>query len=761
VTDVPLPFPPHADAPPAPPPAAPSEQPAPPGPPEQPAPPGPPEQPEQQEPAPTSGTGEGRRPRGTATRSSTPRRPPDAGRVLAAPPALVPFLDAGLLAPVDVHVAVTLGRVRGDERPDTLLAAALAVRAPRLKHVCIDLRTVRDTIVANVDEDDPTDLDIDALPWPDVEGWLRQLAVSPLVTVRDPATRDEPAEQGRDIAPLTLAAGRLYLDRYWHYERRVAAALHTRALRTVGEVDVPTLRRGLDVAFTGVAPDRQRVAAAAAVLRHLAVVAGGPGTGKTTTVAAILRLLDEQAAACGRRPPAVALAAPTGKAAQRLTASLREAAAGAGAGPVDPGTGAGPAGGAAPSSDRLREATATTLHRLLGPRGRSNRFVHHRDHPLPHDVVVVDETSMVDLAMLAKLLDAVRDDARVVLLGDPHQLASVEAGSALGDVLGDPERRPIRSASALADLRAAAGAAHLADTTEHASAGVHDATVVLDRVHRFRAGSGLDRLAAAIRIGDADHAIDVLASADDLTWVPLPEATGRDAAGGAADGTGGGGLRAGRRIALDAPALEEVRELIVAAGLAVHDAAADGDHARALAAMDRVRILCAHRRGEQGVAGWIERIEAWLAATGQVDPSSAWYLGRPVLVTANDRRHQLWNGDLGVVVRGEGGRGVAVAFPRPDGDGTRTLAPARLGEVETVHAMTVHKAQGSQVEHAVVVLPDPASRICTRELLYTAVTRAKRRATVICSEAALRATIAARISRTSGLADALGIVAPR
>jgi exodeoxyribonuclease V alpha subunit len=663
----------------------------------------------------------------------------DAWRVLDPPHALAPFIDAGLLAPVDVHVATTLGRLLDEDDGDVLLAAALAVRAPRLKHVCADLRAIRATVVATTDdptagastdgdaaatEDGAAGADVDALPWPDVDGWVARVAASPLVAVRDPATRDEPDDGGRDVAPLTLAGDRLYLDRYWRYERRVARALHRRAIRPVDAVDLAALRAGLDTGFDGDAPDRQRVAAATAVTRHLAIVAGGPGTGKTTTVAGILQLLDAQAAALGQRAPAVALAAPTGKAAQRLTASLREAAARLGGGTAD---GAG---------HRLREATATTLHRLLGPRGRSSRFLHDRHDPLPHDVVVVDETSMVDLALLAKLLDAVRDDARVILLGDPHQLASVEAGSALGDVLGDPDAIPQRSTPVLATLREAAGAAHLADSGPAPAAGVHDVTVVLDRVRRFRAGSGLDRLAAAIRTGDADGALHELATADDLTWVPVP-------------GDGATGTPAGRS------GMAQVRERLVATGLRVHAAADTGDHAAALSALDEIRVLCAHRRGQQGVAGWVDRIEGWLAATGTVDPTSAWYVGRPVLVTANDRRQQLFNGDLGVVVRGRDGAGPTVAFPAPDGDGTRTLAPARLGEVETVHAMTVHKSQGSQVDHAVVVLPDPASRICTRELLYTAVTRARSGATVIASEAALRATIAARIARTSGLADAL------
>jgi exodeoxyribonuclease V alpha subunit len=664
----------------------------------------------------------------------------DGRRVLDPPPTLVPFVDAGVLSAADVHVAVTLTRVLSEQDPVVLLGAALAVRAPRLQHVCLDLRQVRGTIVTDLADVDLSGSapaggeaatpDLEALPWPDPDEWAARLAASPLVAVRDPGERLLDGSPAAAVAPLTLAGDRLYLDRYWRYERLVAAALDARAQRPVAEVDHERLRAALDTTFDGPAPDGQRLAAATAVLRHLAIVAGGPGTGKTTTVAAILRLLDDQATALGRRPPTVALAAPTGKAAQRLTASLREGA-------DRPGT------ASAGARDRLREATATTIHRLLGVRHGSNRFRHHRDDPLPHDVVVVDETSMVDLALLAKLLDAIRDDARLILLGDPHQLASVEAGSALGDVLGEPGTPPARSPDVLADLLRVVGTDHLPRGEEAAGHGVHDVTVVLDRVHRFRAGSGLDRLAAAIRNGDADTALHELEMADELTWIAI------------AEGDAGDRSWASRQRHLEGR-LEPLRPGIVAAATEVHTAAAAGDGAAALAALDRTRVLCAHRRGALGVAGWTARIEHWLAATGRLDPSLRWYVGRPVLVTRNDHRQQLYNGDLGVVVRDRDGQ-LTVAFPAPDGLGIRHLRPTRLGEVETVHAMTVHKSQGSQVDRATVVLPHPASRICTRELLYTAVTRAKEGAAVVASEAALRDTIATRIARTSGLADALAI----
>ncbi|MEX1163690.1 MAG: exodeoxyribonuclease V subunit alpha [Nitriliruptor sp.] len=651
----------------------------------------------------------------------------DARRLVDPPPSLAPFIDLGVLGAADVHVAAALTRLGGDDRPEVLLAAALAVRAPRRRHVCVDLTTVRLGVVAELTElADADDADaavasdrIAGLPWPEPDAWLAVLADSPLVEVRDPEDLREPDDAGRDVRPLTLAGPRLYLDRYWRYERRVAAALDARA-RAESEISDPgAAAASIDAAFDGAPPDRQRVATALALTRRLTILAGGPGTGKTTTIARVISILVADARRAGRPVPHIALAAPTGKAAARLTESLRQASSAATDGD--------------PDADLLRELTATTLHRLLGPRGRTSRFRHDRTHPLPHDVIVVDETSMVPLALLAKLLDAVRLDARLILVGDPHQLASVEAGSVLGDLVGDPDASPVRSQQLLGMLSTIAGDAHTTDTSPATDAGVHDALVVLDRVHRFRAGSGLDRFAAAVRTGDADGALHKLATATDLTWI-----TGEQ--GGPTDDE-----------------LTPVRDrLRVAGGVVLAAALADGadDAAAALTGLETVRILCAHRRGSVGVQGWTERCEAWLREDVALDTRSRWYVGRPVLVTTNDRRLQLWNGDLGVVVRHEDG--VAIAFPALDGDGVRYLAPARVGEVETVHAMTVHKSQGSQVGHAVVVLPDPASRICTRELLYTAVTRAREGATIVASEASLRATIAARTQRASGLGVALG-----
>ena len=609
--------------------------------------------------------------------------PCDARLSLAAGGLLGAFNRAGVLNAADVHVALRLGRftAEGDER--VLLAAALAVRAPRLGHVHVDLQTVRHT--ATVDVDVPVDLQ--ALPWPEPEAWVAAVAASPLGAA---------GLEGPDDGPLRLVGSWLYLDRYWREERQVAADLAGRAAHVLPHVDAAALDAGLDRLFPPPAddrggPDRQRLAAETAVRRALTVVAGGPGTGKTTTVARILALLDEQAAAAGSAPPLVALTAPTGKAAARLEEAVHEEGAGLA---VD---------------DRIRgrllATQASTIHRLLGWQpGNRSRFRHYRGNRLPHDVVIVDETSMVSLSQMAKLVEAVRPDARLVLVGDPQQLASVEAGAVLGDIVGPA-----------------------ADDSAPRSPGViGDGIVVLRRVHRF--GGGIAAVADAVRRGDADAALAALgAGHDDVGWIPA-DLTGADAGGGA---------------------LGAVRRAAVEAGTAINEAARAGDARAALEALGGFRMLCAHRRGPYGVGPWSARVEGWLAsAVPAFAASGAWYVGRPLLVTENDYTLGLYNGDTGVVVAGPGQRPVAVFERRGQ---ILEFSPARLSAVETVHVMTVHKSQGSQFDTVAALLPDPDSPILTRELLYTAVTRARRRLLLAGTEEAVRAAVTRPVARSSGL----------
>jgi exodeoxyribonuclease V alpha subunit len=624
----------------------------------------------------------------------------DARYVRSASGALRAFNQAGVLAAADVHVALRLARLAGEHDEPTLLAAALAVRAPRLGSVCVNLATIGATAATDLDQP----VDLQALPWPEPEAWIGSLASSPLVAA---------GEEGGQDRPLRLVGATLYLDRYWRDERAVAADLLARN-EAADDVDEDVLADGLARLFDGEEPDLQRLAAATSALRRLAVVGGGPGTGKTTTVTRILALLDEQAAAADAPPPLVALAAPTGKAAARLEEAAHEEAA------------------RLPLSEqertRLLELRASTIHRLLGWRpGNTNRFRHDHRNQLPHDVVVVDETSMVSLSITARLLEAVRRDARLVLVGDPRQLASVEAGAVLGDLVGPAADTLLMREAARARLARVAGQSVPA-TEPPAGVEIGDGIVVLRRVHRF-AGAIAD-LAEAVRGGDADATLAVLSAGHgDVRWLDVDIA------------------------APDArEALRPVRETAVAAGRRIVEAARAGDAAAAIAALGAFRILCAHRRGPYGVATWNTVIESWLAHELDRFAEDAWYIGRPLLVTENDYSLRLYNGDTGVIVARDHGRKTAV-FERQGG--LVEISPTRLDAVDTVHALTIHKSQGSQVDAVVVLLPDPNSRILTRELLYTAVTRARHSVILCGTEESIRAALERPVAHASGLAARL------
>jgi exodeoxyribonuclease V alpha subunit len=560
--------------------------------------------------------------------------------VLSAAGALREFNEAGVLAAADLHVARRLAELAGEQDEAVTLAAALAVRGPRLGHVYVDVATIRDTVT--VDTDEPVDLG--ALPWPDPQDWLEKLAASPLVAV---------GEEPGDPRPLRLVDRSLYLDRYWREERQVAADLRALAGEAPTAVTPEPFARLFD-------PGRQREAAETALRRRFAVIAGGPGTGKTTTVARVLALLLEHG------DPLIALAAPTGKAAARLIEAVHDEAA-----KIDV---------TEDVRERLLSLEASTLHRLLGWRpGTRSRFLHDRGNRLPHDVVIVDEASMVPLSRMARLVEAVRADARLVLVGDPDQLASIEAGAVLGDIV-------------------AAGG---------------PGVVELEQVYRY--GERIGRLAEAIRAGDGEATMTAL---DGVTWIADPD-----------------------------DAVEPLRDAAIEAARAVRTAARAGDGAAAIAALGAFRLLCAHRRGPYGVSGWTARIEAWLG-----NEPSEWYVGRPLLVTENDYGLKLYNGDTGVVVA-TGEEQVSAVFER--GREVVAFSPTRLAAVDTVYAMTVHKSQGSQFDTAAVLLPEPTSPLLTRELLYTAVTRARENLVLVGSEEAIRAAVARPVARASGLRSRL------
>ncbi len=577
----------------------------------------------------------------------------DSSRALAATGVVRDFNAAGVLAAADVHVATRLATLLREPDETVALACALTVRAVRAGSVCLDLARVREEV-----GDEGVDL-----PWPERDGWLRALAASPLLDVPHVLRLDE---------------SRLYLDRYWREEQQVEQELRRRAVRPAPVVaDEHGLRAALDQIFRGAGYDEQRAAAETAVRQWTTVLTGGPGTGKTTTVAGVLAVLAQQAENAGDRRPRIALTAPTGKAAARLEEAVR--------GEMSERL-------SAQDAERLGDLRAGTLHRLLGSRFDSAvRFRHDRDNRLPHDVVVVDETSMVSLTMMSRLLEALRPEARLVLVGDPDQLASIEAGAVLADLV------------------------------EGLVAGGHAQVAALRTSHRF--GSEIGELALAVR---EDRPEDTLALLR------------------------GGGDRV--RFVEEPDPRDTLRAVLLPDVLATRTAAEAGDADAALAALGRHRLLCAHREGPWGVDHWNRTVERWITEETEDPLWDTWYVGRPVLVTANDYGLGIFNGDVGVAVR------------RPDGslrvciDGSRgrlDLAPGRLGNVETLHAMTIHKAQGSQAVEVTVLMPGQESRLLTRELFYTALTRAEELVRVVGSEDAVRHALARRALRATGLRQRL------
>lgn len=542
------------------------------------------------------------------------------------------FTDAEVLESSDVHVAQRLTTLSKEPDETVALAVAIAVRALRNGSVCVDLRSAEQQV------------GVDGLPWPDVDGWLSAVRASTLAST-PPALRIE-----GDL---------LYLDRYWLEEGQVADDVHA-MIAVKPEKVSPDIDRLFPAGF-----EEQRAAAKVALSQGLTVLTGGPGTGKTTTVARLLALL-----AAGTRLR-IALAAPTGKAAARLQEAVQLEV-----GKLD-----------AADQEALSGMHATTLHRLLGSRpDTSARFRHNRGNRLPHDVIVVDETSMVSLTMMARLLEAVRPDARLILVGDPDQLASVEAGAVLADLVDGLDESKLAA---------------------------------LQTPHRF--GESIGELASAIRAGNADQVIEVLrAGGEHIEWIDT-----------------------------DQPA-EHLRKVVVPQALRLREAAILGNAEVALATLDEHRLLCAHRRGPYGVRFWNRQVERWLAEETGEPIWSEWYAGRPVLVTANDYGLKLYNGDTGVtVVRDRMLRAVIAGTERLE------FATSRLSEVDTLHAMTIHKSQGSQADEVTVLLPQDDSRLLMRELFYTAVTRAKKRVRVVGAEPALRAAVERRAVRASGLARRL------
>ncbi len=583
---------------------------------------------------------------------------------------LIPFRTAGLFTEADLFATDALLRaIAAGDVPDTVvLGVALAIRAPRTGHVCVEIATAARLMASEGHETTAT-----APTWPDPERWLAELAACESVV--SPPERASVAPR----RPLVLEHGRLYLTRAWENERALAAQLTALSLDSGGPA-TDALRH-----TEGASADQ--IAAMHVMLDgRFAVLTGGPGTGKTTTIARVLMEMLTAPRAEGAPELQVALAAPTGKAAARLQEVLVKALATAGA--------------STELAQRIEAAHAKTLHRLLGARPWhwEGTWTYHAGNQLPYDVVIIDEVSMVSLSLMERLVAALGVHTRLILVGDPDQLASVEAGTVLADIVGPAD-----------------GAR---------GSGVSTRVARLTTVHRFGDDSGIAELANAVRIGSKDEFFGHLAAHPNaLRWIDPTSPTGT------AD------LRALRHE------LGEHAQRVVALAEA-------GEGASALTELLRLRTLTAHREGEWGVSAWNAAIERQL----ERDENEAWYHGRPILITRNDPILGLMNGDIGVVALVDGHRQVAF----PDGEHQiRAIAPARLEGVQTVHAMTIHKSQGSEFEHVVLVLPPGRSPLLTRELLYTGITRARTQLTIVGSAAALEIAIATPIQRASGLRERL------
>lgn len=647
------------------------------------------------------------------------------------------WVRCGWLRELDRSFALFLCREAGDHSIDPLLLLAAALTSHQLGrgHVCLDLQTTLDDASLALalppeggDDEAATIRPAELLAGVTLPQWLSALQ-HPLLT-----------SSGEGNTPLVCCGHRLYLRRYWRYEQIVRLSIEQRladseALRRT--LPVRTFRLLMEHLFpdsemssNNVVPGEtnwQKLACALAAGSAFSIITGGPGTGKTTTVVRLLVLL--QALALGseqRRPLRIRLAAPTGKAAARLSESIAGALARL---PLD----------TLPGGEMIRShisSEVVTLHRLLGSRPDSRHFYHHAENPLMLDALVVDEASMVDVEMMAALLQAVPSAARLILLGDKDQLASVEAGALLGELCqraAEGHYWP-QTLTWLESVTGEDPDMTLADPDGHR---LDQAIVMLRHSYRFGADSGIGRLAQAVNTGNTTVLQQVWQSGyADLSCLTLraddPSLLQNWVIHGAADTFPEGKhsqlphkpVGYGHYLQLmkkTRPAQDAPREAFDAwAGSVLH-------------AFGQFQLLCAVRRGAWGVESLNEKIAVLLSESGLLDAWQGWYPGRPVLITRNNYSQRLMNGDIGIALtvplqRNDGSRewGVRVAFPAGDGSqAVRWILPGRLQAAETVFAMTVHKSQGSEFTHTALLLPDTISPILTRELIYTGITRAR------------------------------------
>ncbi len=669
------------------------------------------------------------------------------------------WVERGWLRALDGAFARFLLEETPHAPPLLLLAAALASHQLGRGHVCLDLRaTLEDPAFAlslppdgpQVQTDEPPQPPADVLAGVTLEDWLAALDCPESVGAQEGNT------------PLVLSGTRCYLRRYWQYEQDVRAGIEARlAQRARIEAQLPAeaARVALDALFAprqssnpanpAERADWQKLACALAARSAFSIITGGPGTGKTTTVVKLLALLQTLALAhkVSARPLRIRLAAPTGKAAARLNESIAGAVARLPFEALAQGVDAQALRSAIPTA-------VTTLHRVLGTRPGSRRFRHDAANPLPVDVLVIDEASMVDLEMMAAVLDALPPTARLILLGDKDQLASVEAGAVLGE-LCDRAREGHYTEATRAWLEAATGERIDAAMLDAHGTPLDQAVAMLRRSHRFASESGIGALAELVNTGDATGVAKIWRHGyADLARLICPAHDDAALRALIIDGNVGEsheGQRRGYRHYL-----ATMRSLRPEPGAAPEQLVEWA--AGVLKAHTEFQLLCALRRGTWGVEGLNRRVARLLQEEGLIEPLGDWYAGRPVLVTHNDYELGLMNGDIGIALDLPVEQGMPpvlrVAFPSGDGTGgVKWVSPSRLQGVETVFALTVHKSQGSEFTHAALVLPDTYSPILTRELVYTGITRARAFLTLAVPEgrSVLDRAVLAKVQRASGL----------